>query len=393
MGAINWFATHNTSITNKNTLISPDNKGYASGHAWKHGHEGVQCYLDDTPGFVAAFPNTNAGDMSPNLNLKPGSGPTEADRVRERAHHRRAPARQGPRDPPRRRAGRRRVDSRLAYVDMEDVTVGGAYTPDGEEHRTCPAVVGASTLAGSVEDGPAIPLFEEGMRTPIAPILEVLRVDTPSWLAACQYPKASLIPNGPPSHVHPVTPEGFDEIMNIGELHLVAAPGEFTIASGNLRVRRTVAERLGVPLDRVLLQGVRQRLQPVRHDTLEEDHDTQNYEGGSTLYGRYTLPAYQQEYARIADSLRAGTALDRGTAPPDESGRQFTFQTGVVNHKPALGQVVRLGMEGPGGLVAAAPPPPPSSPPVTRRTTSAGAPPSGGAAAGERDVEAGAGRR
>ncbi|NEE42958.1 alkaline ceramidase, partial [Streptomyces sp. SID7982] len=63
------------------------------------------------------------------------------------------------------------------------------------------------------------------------------------------------IPTGLLSNVHPVTPKRLPlQIMKIGELHLVAAPGEFTIASG-LRVRRTVAEQLGVPLDRVLLQG------------------------------------------------------------------------------------------------------------------------------------------
>ncbi|WP_030329127.1 neutral/alkaline ceramidase [Streptomyces sp. NRRL B-1381] len=333
VGAINWFATHNTSITNKNTLISPDNKGYAS-YAWEHDHEGVR-YLDDTPGFVAAFPNTNAGDMSPNLNLKPGSGPTEDEFENARIIGERQldKAREIHRDAKPVSGG---VDSRLAYVDMEDVTVGGAYTPDGEEHRTCPAVVGASTLAGSVEDGPAIPLFEEGMRTPVAPILEALRVDTPSWLATCQYPKASLIPTGLLSDVLPVTPKRLPlQIMKIGELHLVAAPGEFTIASG-LRVRRTVAERLGVPLDRVLLQGYANAYS--QYVTTPEEYDTQNYEGGSTLYGRYTLPAYQQEYARIADSLRAGTALDRGTAPPDESGRQFTFQTGVVYDNPPSGK-------------------------------------------------------
>ncbi|MFF8744622.1 neutral/alkaline ceramidase [Streptomyces californicus] len=333
VGAINWFATHNTSITNKNTLISPDNKGYAS-YAWEHDHEGVR-YLDDAPGFVAAFPNTNAGDMSPNLNLKPGSGPTENEFENARIIGERQldKAREIHRDAKPVSGG---VDSRLAYVDMEDVTVGGAYTPDGEEHRTCPAVVGASTLAGSVEDGPAIPLFEEGMRTPVAPILEALRVDTPSWLATCQYPKASLIPTGLLSNVLPVTPKRLPlQIMKIGELHLVAAPGEFTIASG-LRVRRTVAERLGVPLDRVLLQGYANAYS--QYVTTPEEYDTQNYEGGSTLYGRYTLPAYQQEYARIADSLRAGTALDQGTAPPDESGRQFTFQTGVVYDNPPSGK-------------------------------------------------------
>ncbi|MFF8556264.1 neutral/alkaline ceramidase [Streptomyces sp. NPDC015501] len=346
-GAISWFATHNTSITNKNTLISPDNKGYAS-YAWEHGHEGVR-YLDDAPGFVAAFPNTNAGDMSPNLNLRPGSGPTEDEFENARVIGERQldKARAIYRDARPVAGG---VDSRLAYVDMENVTVDGAYTPDGEEHRTCPAVVGASTLAGSVEDGPAIPLFEEGMRTPVAPILEALRVDTPSWLATCQYPKASLIPTGLLSEVHPVTPKRLPlQIMKIGELHLVAAPGEFTIASG-LRVRRTVAERLGVPLDRVLLQGYANAYS--QYVTTPEEYDAQNYEGGSTLYGRYTLPAYQQEYARIADSLRAGTALERGTAPPDESARQFTFQTGVVYDNPPSGRTFGAVLKAPEGSYA-----------------------------------------
>ncbi|WP_299531419.1 neutral/alkaline ceramidase [uncultured Streptomyces sp.] len=328
-GAISWFATHNTSITNRNTLISPDNKGYAA-YAWEHDLEGVR-YLDDTPGFVAAFPNTNAGDMSPNLNLKPGSGPTEdefenartiglrqLDKARE-VYRATEPTGGG-------------VDSRLAYVDMEDVAVSGAYTPDGAPHRTCPAVVGASTLAGSVEDGPAIPGFEEGTRTPVAGIIDALRVETPAWLAACQYPKASLIPTGLLSNVLPVTPKILPlQIVRIGELHLVAGPGEFTITAG-LRIRRTVAQQLGVPLGHVLLQGYANSYS--QYVTTPEEYDAQQYEGGSTLYGRYTLPAYQQEFARVAASLRAGTALDRGPVPPDKSGRQFTFQTGVVHDSP-----------------------------------------------------------
>ncbi|MFI7240206.1 neutral/alkaline ceramidase [Streptomyces cyaneofuscatus] len=332
-GAISWFATHNTSITNKNTLISPDNKGYAA-YAWEHDHEGVR-YLDNTPGFVAAFPNTNAGDMSPNLNLKPGSGPTEDEFENTRII--------GERQLDKARevyAGARPVtggvDARLTYVDMENVTVRGEYTTDGKEHRTCPAVVGASTLAGSVEDGPAIPGFEEGMRTPVAGIIDALRIDTPSWLATCQYPKASLVPTGLLSNVHPVTPKILPlQIMRIGELYLVAGPGEFTITAG-LRVRRTVAQELGVPLERVLLQGYANAYS--QYVTTPEEYDTQNYEGGSTLYGRNTLPAYQQEYARVAASLRQGTPIGRGTAPPDESARQFTFQTGVVYDNPPLGK-------------------------------------------------------
>jgi neutral ceramidase len=76
VGVINWFPTHNTSMTNQNRLISSDNKGYA-GYHWERDNEGVDYLADEPPPFVAAFAQTNAGDMSPNLNLRPGSGPTE----------------------------------------------------------------------------------------------------------------------------------------------------------------------------------------------------------------------------------------------------------------------------------------------------------------------------
>ncbi|PQM44609.1 Neutral ceramidase [Mycobacterium talmoniae] len=75
-GVINWFATHGTSMTNRNTLISSDNKGYAA-YRWERLDRGVDYLADDPPDFVAAFAQTNTGDMSPNLNRRPGSGPTE----------------------------------------------------------------------------------------------------------------------------------------------------------------------------------------------------------------------------------------------------------------------------------------------------------------------------
>ncbi|MFI1470214.1 neutral/alkaline ceramidase [Streptomyces wuyuanensis] len=334
VGAISWFATHNTSVTNKNTLISPDNKGYAA-YSWEHDHEGVR-YLEDSPGFVAAFPNTNAGDMSPNLNLEPGSGPTEDEFENTRiiGERQSAKAREIHRNAVTPLTGG--VDARLVHVDMENVTVRGEFTPDGKEHRTCPAVVGASTLAGSVEDGPAIPGFTEGMRNPVSHIIDALKVDTPPWLAQCQYPKASLVPTGLLSRAYPVTPRILPlQIVRIGQLYLVAGPGEFTITAG-LRVRRTVARELGVPLDRVVLQGYANAYS--QYATTPEEYDAQQYEGGSTLDGRYTLPAYQQEFARVAASLRDATAIDRGTPPPDESGRQFTLQTGVVYDGPPLGR-------------------------------------------------------
>ena len=335
VGAISWFATHNTSMTNTNTLISPDNKGYAA-YTWEHDHEGVR-YLDDAKGFVAAFANTNAGDMSPNLNLKPGSGPTEDEfantriigerqfQAAKRAYDQAATPVTGS------------VDARMRFVDMENVTVDGRYTDDGKEHRTCPAMVGASTLAGSVEDGPAVPGFTEGMKSPVAELLESWHIDPPQWLVGCQYPKAGLVPTGLITTPAPVTPKILPlQIVKIGQLYLVAGPAEYTIVSG-LRIRRTVARELGVPIENVLMQGYANAYS--QYVTTPEEYDLQQYEGGSTLYGRYTLPAYQQEFAKLAAALRDGTGIDRGPVPPDLKDRQITLQTGVVMDNPPSGKV------------------------------------------------------
>ncbi|GAT68015.1 neutral/alkaline nonlysosomal ceramidase [Planomonospora sphaerica] len=326
VGAISWFATHNTSLTNANTLVSPDNKGYAA-YRWEHDHAGVR-YLDPGPGFVAAFPNTNAGDMSPNLNLRPGSGPTEDEFANTRIIGERqfAKARQiydGATTPV--TGG---VDSRMRFVDMENVAVDGRYTPDGRPGRTCTAMVGASTLAGSTEDGPAIPGFREGMTGPIGRILASLDVPPPASLLACQAPKANLVPTGLITEPVRATPNVLPlQILRIGQLYLVAGPAEYTIVSG-LRIRRSVAAELGVPPENVLLQGYANAYS--QYVTTPEEYALQQYEGGSTLYGPHTLPAHQQEFARLAAALRDGAPVDPGTAPPDLSGAQFTLQTGVV---------------------------------------------------------------
>ncbi|WP_067514795.1 neutral/alkaline ceramidase [Nocardia puris] len=322
VGAITWFATHNTSMTNQNRLISSDNKGYAS-FAHEYLDHGVR-YLDGAPGFVSAFAQTNAGDMSPNLNLKPGSGPTEDEfentRIIGERQHRAAERAlgaaisiSGP------------VDAMLCYIDLAAITVDGRFTPDGQPKRTAPAAAGVSLVAGSVEDGPGLPggPVPEGVRNPLVPLGDPYQ-PAPTWLADAQAPKLIAAPLGllpPVAWVPNVVPI---QIMRIGELYLAAAGGEFTIVSG-LRVRRTVAEALGVGVDQVLLQGYSNAYH--QYVTTPEEYDVQQYEGGSTLFGRYTLPAYQQEFARLATAFAARTPVPRGPAPRDVSGMQPTLST------------------------------------------------------------------
>ncbi|MEV0031724.1 neutral/alkaline ceramidase [Nocardia sp. NPDC050793] len=321
VGAITWFATHNTSMTNANRLISADNKGYAS-FAHEHTEHGVR-YLDGAPDFVSAFAQTNAGDMSPNLNLRPGSGPTEDEFENTRLIGERqyraaknaltaARAMSGP------------VDSVLCYIDLADIAVDGRFTPDGQPRHTASAAAGVSLIAGSVEDGPGLPggPIPEGVRNPFLGALGDPNQPAPAWLADAQAPKVIAVPLGllpPVPWVPSVVPI---QLVRIGELYLAAAGGEFTIVSG-LRVRLAVADALGVGLEQVLLQGYANAYH--EYVTTPEEYDAQQYEGASTLYGRYTLPAYQQEFHRLATAFAARAAIPRGPAPRDVSNLQPNF--------------------------------------------------------------------
>ena len=331
-GAICWFATHGTSMTNKNRLISGDNKGYAA-YEWEHDHAGVR-YLDGPPRFVAAFPQTNAGDMSPNLNLSPGSGPTEDEFENTRII--------GDRQF---RAAKRAFDAaaepvtgglgyRLRYLDMSTVDVAGRFTPDGTPRSTTTAGIGVSLLAGSTEDGPGIPIGE-GIKNPFLDAIGGWDHPVPGWLADAQAPKPVVVPTGA-LKPYPWTPEVLPlQIVRIGQLCLVAGPAEYTIVAG-LRIRRAVAQELGLPLGNVLMQGYANAYS--QYVTTPQEYDSQQYEGASTLFGRYTLPAYQQEFARLAAELRDGAPVDQGPDPRDLTGKQLNFQPGVLFDDKPLGR-------------------------------------------------------
>ncbi|MBF6413703.1 neutral/alkaline ceramidase [Nocardia cyriacigeorgica] len=321
IGAITWFATHNTSMTNENRLISSDNKGFAS-FSFEHTEHGVH-YLDGRADFIAAFAQTNAGDMSPNLNLRPGSGPTDdefentriiGDRQYRAAKSALAAA----------TSIGGAVDAMLCYIDLADIAVDGRFTPDGLPRRTAPAAAGVSLIAGSVEDGPGLPggPIPEGVTNPFVAALGDPRAAAPAWLADAQAPKAIAAPLGllpPVPWVPNVVPI---QLVRIGELYLAAAGGEFTIVSG-LRVRRAVADALGVDVEQVLMQGYANAYH--EYVTTPEEYDAQQYEGASTLYGRYTLCAYQQEFTRLATAFAARQQIARGPAPRDVSTLQPNF--------------------------------------------------------------------
>ncbi|OEJ50331.1 neutral/alkaline non-lysosomal ceramidase N-terminal domain-containing protein [Streptomyces agglomeratus] len=296
-GTVNWFATHNTSMTNTNTLISADNKGYAASH-WEAAN----------PGVTAAFAQTNAGDMSPNLNLAPGSGPTEDEfentRIIGTRQYEAAAALHGDEIPG-------VLDARLTHVNLSRMTVRPEFTGDGRTHRTSGPVAGAAAFAGAWADGPGFRGFRPG-RNPLWDTLSNRLVyPLAPRLRDAQAPKGLCLPAGPVNRVRPMVQERLPvQLLRIGPLYLIGLPAEITIVAG-LRLRRTVAAITGADPRNVLVAGYSNAY--AHYVTTPEEYDAQEYEGGSTLFGRWELPALCQTAAGLARAMRDGTPVATGT--------------------------------------------------------------------------------
>ncbi|CAM4139501.1 neutral/alkaline non-lysosomal ceramidase N-terminal domain-containing protein [Helcobacillus massiliensis] len=296
---INFFGTHPTSLTSKNTLISGDNKGYA------------QSLYEAETGGTGAFLMSGGADQTPNLNLKPGSGPTddEFENMRimgSRQHDAAVKARQAA-EP----MGSTTVKSQILWLDMQNQTVSAEYSTTGKTERTCRAILGAPFGAGSQEDGGGGATFlHEGDGN--NPFFEAITKGTQSGDAAlrhCQAPKATLFESGLINGVQTVLPL---QLIQVGDLWIVGAPGEVTAAS-SVMLREAVAQKAGIDPDQVV---VAQAANAYGHYFATPwEFEQQDYEGGATLFGRFTVPALQQGYAKLADHLANGAEIDPGEAP------------------------------------------------------------------------------
>jgi neutral ceramidase len=310
IGMVNWFASHPTAMNFFNKLISGDHKGHAS----------ARFEAEVGQGLVAAFAQSNAGDISPNLNLNntgPGKDSFETTKiiaerqleVAKKLFDTASDKLHGP------------IAYRHAYVNMAYHPVTAEFTGAGDQ-KTCPSAFGYAFAAGSTEDGGGNPLFKEGMMTRSAMIDGVVKQqfklpDASDTCRACQAEKAILFAPGemdPPgqSQIVPIT------LARIGQLTLVCVPAEFTTMAGR-RLRETVQKALGESSKHVVIVGYANEY--AGYVTTREEYATQQYEGGHTLFGPWTLAAYQQEFSRLAAAMVAGQPVEAGPTPTDLRGK------------------------------------------------------------------------
>lgn len=332
LGMVNWFAVHPTNVGPTNKLIGGDNKGLASYLFEKS--KGTNYSANQT--FVAAFAQSNAGDVTPNL-WGPADGVNDyarqniiAEKQFNKAQSLYSSANTPVTGP---------VDFRHTYVNFSNLYISSIGT------TTCPAGMGASFSAGSVEDNAvSVDFFDEGTtvdsldwNTNTADAFKAsflggfLGVLWPTSVSEayklCHAEKPVLIPTGVASFDgNPWTPPVIPmQIIKIGNLAILAIPAEVSTMAGR-RLRSLVKNVL--ENEYTVIAGLSNSY--TSYLTTREEYSSQQYEGASTQFGPNTLLGYEQEFGKLASAMRNGASSPAGPTPPDLTNYQATFQTGVV---------------------------------------------------------------
>lgn len=352
---LSLFGVHATCLGSSLDRHDGDNKGYAAAQAEQALGEGA----------VAIFAQGTAGDVSPHYH-GPGQtarrnaiqGRDEYVYAAENGRHQSALAMTLARH-----AGQTTIsggiDAVLSYVDFTAIHVDPAMADGDTEAWTTDPCHGVSFFAGTPVDGLGVPASLAATLRTGARALRAWRLGPLSRLSpderayyrhlyAAQGAKDIFLESGRklalgqslgalslPDAVDPLAAELSRQvragsvrqsalvptvlplqIVVIGTLALVCCPGEFTTTAGR-RLLETVSARLRA-------RGVTQTLictycnDYMGYVTTREEYQQQAYEGGHTIFGQWTLAAFQTRFAALADALcqpASARDYDRRTRP------------------------------------------------------------------------------
>eukprot|EP01092_Planopodium_desertum_P014681 TRINITY_DN7499_c0_g1_i1.p1 TRINITY_DN7499_c0_g1~~TRINITY_DN7499_c0_g1_i1.p1 ORF type:complete len:496 (+),score=51.86 TRINITY_DN7499_c0_g1_i1:78-1490(+) len=344
-------------MNNTNELISGDNKGYAS-YLFEKYMNGNTSLPGQGP-FVAAFAQSNEGDVSPNtLGAFCPDGTPCGDTPHSICNGKTEGCRgQGPGGKDYflscQIIGTSQFGKGLAlwqsanttlqggigyvhqYVNMSAVQVQANFSISGLPVSTCIGAMGDAFAAGTT-DGPGEFNFEQGTNSTSTNaywnFIGQFLSEPSAAEKACQAPKPILLNTGGINFPAPWTPTILPlQIFKVGQLYIVGVPGEFTTMSGR-RLRNTVRETLlanGAPQDAVVvIAGLSNSYS--HYITTFEEYQVQRYEAASTLFGPHTLEAYQQLYASLAKALATNTTVPPGPTPPDLTNQTVSFQPDIL---------------------------------------------------------------
>jgi len=225
------------------------------------------------------------------------------------------------------------VDFIHQWINMTNYVVELA---NGSLASTCKAALGYSFAAGTT-DGPGEFDFTQGVVTgnPFWDFISGLLKDPTPEQVECHAPKPILLDTGEIQYPYAWHPTQVDtQIIRLGQVMLLAVPGEFTTMAGR-RLReavKAVAEEQGQQIIPIIA-GLSNTY--THYITTFEEYQKQRYEAASTIYGPHTLLAYLQQYELLAHTIVTGGSLAPGIPPQDLLDQQISFVPGVVlDHAP-----------------------------------------------------------
>jgi neutral ceramidase len=337
IGCLSWYAIHPTNRGNKNKLITGDNKGYASYLFEKE--KGTNIQGKET--FIAAFANSNCGDVSGNVKYGVPDLVHDFQHMKENGEKQFRKAKEIYNSAIKQLTGS--VDYRNTHVDFSKVQI------EGTNNRTYPAALGASMFAGSTEDSTSEFEILEGIKATTSGdypagqkniILEAINLlsglltgfKVPGILEdemkQGHHPKPIVFAQGL-AEPFPLSPEVLPlQVFRIGSLIVLGIPVELTTMAGR-RLKKTILEVFeNSGIEHLALMTYANAY--AGYVTTKEEYDVQHYEGASTHFGPFTLMAFQQEFGKLVKAMKENKTVPSGPTPRDLSSEQTNLQTGVV---------------------------------------------------------------
>ncbi|MBX7242137.1 MAG: neutral/alkaline non-lysosomal ceramidase N-terminal domain-containing protein [Bacteroidia bacterium] len=362
LGIISWFGVHTTSISNDNTLISSDNKGYASFYC-------EEKYRHQNENFTAIFAQAPCGDITPNYvwdskkKWTRGKFENDFESAKFNGHLQFELADSLFSQALTSQQITGAIDCIQNYSDFSSVTIDTQYT-EGKYRTTGKPVLGVAFLVGTKE-GPGIPAiaggilrigttlvkwYELGILAPLSSkrkraILHLkykthknkhLLIETasrrimgtgnlkglilPGFADKVIYYMKQFYQTGAMQQKIAWTPHILPiQLLKIGSLILAGSPGELTTVAG-WRLAKTLSgyfpgsEIVNSPYANAYCGYI----------TTREEYEKQLYEGGHTVFGEWTLAAFQTRFGELCKEFLKNKAERAGyETEPEEFDDQY----------------------------------------------------------------------
>jgi len=343
IGSINWFGVHTTSISNDNHKICSDNKGYAAQFLEQdYEQQGITNY-------VAAFAQGSCGDISPKFirNKKrhfqrgywEGVSPDDFESAKANGKFQYEQAKKILTQS--KRILKNRIECMFDYFDASKVEIDEEFTDGIANASTNHATFGISFLVGSSTDGPGLPkilgwigrrfstfyYYVEYIKKTLkssAEKEELIKLKETQGNKHCIIGAGNktvyygnnmarlLIPDfvdpniqslryfykkkvlGDKPWVNEILPI---QIIILGEVAIVGIPAEITTVAAR-RLQASIQQQLKTNgIEQVILSPYANTY--AGYITTYEEYQTQHYEGGHTLFGKWTLAAFQTAFKAL----------------------------------------------------------------------------------------------